>query len=65
LLVWHHYLYRIVASDLTYSANFDRPLKAAIHDRVRFVVKKDRLIVLDQDGKQRAGDILSRERAPH
>lgn len=63
--VAHHY--RCVVSDgsLMYTVEYEQPVKAAIHDPVRFEVKKDRLTLLDADGKKRSALIETRERVTH
>jgi hypothetical protein len=52
--VAHHY--RCVVSDgsLKYTVEYDDPVRAAIHDPVKFAVKKDRLTLVDADGKKRS-----------
>jgi hypothetical protein len=61
----HHY--RCVVSDgsLMYSVEYDQPVKVAIHDPVKFEIKKDRLTLLDADGKKRPAQIETRERVTH
>ena len=58
--VAHHY--RCVVSDgsLLYTVEYDQPVKAAVHDPVKFVVKKDRLTLLEADGKKRSALIETR-----
>jgi hypothetical protein len=61
----HHY--RCVVSDgsLMYTVEYDQPVKIAIHDPVKFEIKKDRLTLLDADGKKRPAQIETRERVTH
>lgn len=63
--VAHHY--RCVVSDgsLMYSVEYEQPVKVAIHDPVKFEIKKDRLTLLDADGKKRSAQIETRERITH
>jgi len=63
--VVHHY--RCVVSDgsLLYTVEYDQPVKAAIHDPLKFAVNKDRLTLLDADGKKRSSLIETRERVTH
>lgn len=60
--VAHHY--RCVVSDgsLQYGVEFDQPVKVAIHDPVKFSIKKDQLTLVDADGKKRTAQIQTRER---
>ena len=44
---------------------YDQRVKVAIHDPVKFAVKKDRLTLLDADGKKRSALIETRERVTH
>ena len=59
--------YRCVVSDgsLMYTVEYDQPVKVAIHDPVKFEIKKDRLTLLDADGKKRTAQIETRERVTH
>ncbi len=61
----HHY--RCVVSDgsLMYTVEYDQPVKVAIHDPVKFEVKKNRLTLVDADGKKRSAQIETRERVTH
>lgn len=61
----HHY--RCVVSDgsLMYTVEYDKPVKVAIHDPVKFEIKKQRLTLLDADGKKRSAEIEARERVTH
>jgi hypothetical protein len=63
--VAHHY--RCVVSDgsLLYTVEYDQPVKVAIHDPLKFAVNKDRLTLLDADGKRRSAQIETRERVTH
>jgi hypothetical protein len=59
----HRYLCTIADGDLHYVVEYEKPLKVAVHDRVRFVVDKDKLIIEDADHKERPAKIEKRERA--
>lgn len=60
----HHY--RCVVSDgsLVYTVEYEQPVKVAIHDPVKLAIKKDRLTLIDADGKKRSAQIETRERIP-
>jgi hypothetical protein len=60
----HHY--RCVVSDgsLLYTVEYDQPVKVAIHDPVKLEIRKDRLTLIDADGKKRSAQIQTRERIP-
>lgn len=59
----HRYVCTISDVDLLYYVEYEKPLKAPVHDSVRFVIDKDDIIVLDSDNKERKGRIEKRERA--
>jgi hypothetical protein len=59
----HRYLCTIADGNLQYVVEYEKPLKAAVHDMVKFVVDKDNLIILDADRKERHARIEKRERA--
>ena len=56
--------YQCVVSDGTYlyTLEYEEPLKAAVHDPVKFMIEKDRFVLLDADGKKRSTRIEKRER---
>jgi hypothetical protein len=56
--------YECVVSDITwsYTVQYEQPIKAPIHRPIKFVIEKDRLILLDADGKERSAHIDKRER---
>jgi hypothetical protein len=55
--------YRCVVSDEVYSytIEYESPIKSMVHRRVKFVVEKDQLILLDEDGQERPAQIEKRE----
>jgi hypothetical protein len=57
--------YRCVVSDgsFLYTIEYEQPIKIAVHDPVKFMIKKDRITLLDADGKERSTRIETRERA--
>src|ERR1700728_3723728 len=63
----HHldkrYLCTVADGDMLYVVEYDKPLKVAVHDRVKFVIEKDNLIILDADRKERSAKIEKRELA--
>jgi len=58
--------YECVVSDgtLSYTVEYERPIKAPAHRPIRFVIERiqDTLILLDADGKERPAHIEKRER---
>src|ERR1035438_6879154 len=56
--------YECVVSDITwsYTVQYEQPINAPIHRPIKFVIEKDRLILLDADGKERSAHIDKRER---
>lgn len=54
--------YECVVSDeiSLYTMKYDRPIKAAIRNRVKFVIEGDQFILLDADGKERPARITKR-----
>ena len=59
----HRYLCIVADGDMRYVVEYEKPLKAAVNDPVRFVIEKDNLIILDTDRKERSARIEKRERA--
>ena len=63
----HHIDHRphctVADGDIHYVVEYEKPLKVAVHDIVKFVVDKDNLIILDSDRKERSAKIEKRERA--
>jgi hypothetical protein len=59
-----NYRYECVISDgvLLYTLEYEKSLKTAAHNPVKFVIEKDSLILLDSDGQERATRIEKRER---
>jgi hypothetical protein len=55
--------YECVVSDEVslYKMEYDRPIKAAIRNRVKFVIEGDQFILLDADGKERPARIAKRD----
>jgi hypothetical protein len=60
----HHYQCGVSDGSLVYTVEYDQPVKVAIHDPVKFAVNKDRLTLIDADGKKRSAQIQTRERIP-
>lgn len=60
----HRYVCTIADGEMRYVVEFEKPLKVAVNDPVRFVIEKDNLIILDNDRKERSARIEKRERAP-
>jgi hypothetical protein len=55
--------YECVVSDeiYLYTMEYERPIKAAIRSRVKFVIERDQFILLDADGKERSARIAKRD----
>src|SRR5215471_9035044 len=60
--VAHHYRCTVSDGALLYTAEFEQPLKTPIHDPIRFAVKKEKITIIDSDGKKRTAQIETRER---
>ena len=62
----HHldkrYLCTVADGDTLYTVEYEKPLKLAVHDRIKFVLDKDNLVILDADRKERSARIEKRER---
>jgi hypothetical protein len=56
--------YQCVVSDGTflYTLEYEQPLKTPVHDPVKFLIEKDRFVLLDADGQERSTRIEKRER---
>jgi hypothetical protein len=61
--ITHRYICTVGDGEFNYVAEYDKPLKVAVHDRLKFFIEKDDLIILDADGKERSARIEKRERA--
>lgn len=59
----HRYVCTVAAGELLYTVEFEKPLKAIVHEPVKFAIDKDKLIILDSDRKERSATIEKRERA--
>lgn len=63
----HHldkrYLCTVADGDTLYTVEYEKPLKLAVHDRIKFALDKDNLVILDADHKERSAKIEKRERA--
>jgi hypothetical protein len=59
----HRYVCTVADGDLLYYVEYEKPLKVAVHDPVKFIIDKDDLIILDSDNKERKAKIEKRERA--
>ena len=58
----HRYLCTVADGEYQYVVEYEKPLKVAVHDKLRFVVERDHLILLDADEKERSATIEKRER---
>ncbi len=59
----HRYLCTVADGDMHYIVEYEKPLKLAVHDPVKFFIDKDNLVILDSDRKERSARIEKRERA--
>ena len=58
----HRYLCTFSDGDLNYVVEFEKPLRLAVNDPVKFEIKKDSVTIVDADGKKRSSQIEKRER---
>jgi len=61
-LIEHRYICTISDGEYSYVVEYEKPLKLAVHDSMKFIIEKDNLIILDADGKERSARIEKRER---
>ena len=54
------YEYTLDGGEILYIADFDKPLKSALHDPIQFTVQKERVVVIDKGQRKRAGSIQAR-----
>ena len=54
------YEYTLDSGEVLYIADFDKPLKSALHDPIQFTVQKEKLVVIDKGRRKRAGSIRAR-----
>jgi hypothetical protein len=59
----HRYICTVGDGEFIYVVEYEKPLKVAVHDRLKVFIEKDNLIILDADGKERSARIEKRERA--
>jgi hypothetical protein len=63
---WTSYVYGLHGKDVTYAVVVSTPLKAYIHNTVRFAIDKNLLYIQDVDGKVRKACIVEQSKdAPH
>jgi len=60
--VQQYFVYRIRGANVSYMVEFRHPLKAIVHDPVKFAVEKDSLILKQENGDERKAPILEKER---
>lgn len=58
----HRYICKVNDGEMNYVLEYEKPLKLAVNDTVKFVPEKDNLIILDADGKERSARVEIRER---
>lgn len=56
------FVYRVRGGDVSYMIEFRHPLKAIVHDPVKFAIDKDSLILKEENGDERKATILEKER---
>ena len=58
----HRYVCTVNDGEFNYFVEFEKPLKLAVNDPVKFEIKKDTLTLIDADGKKRTTQVEKRER---
>jgi hypothetical protein len=58
----HRYICTVSDGEFSYVVEYEKPLKVAVHDKLKFVIEKNNLIILDVDGKERSARVEKRER---
>jgi hypothetical protein len=58
----HRYLCTVSDGALLYTVEYEKPLKVAINDSVKFAIEGEWLTLIDADGKERSAKIEKRER---
>jgi hypothetical protein len=58
----HRYVCTVSDGEFNYTVEYEKPLKLAVNDTVRFDTKKDELTLVDADGKKRSTKVEKRER---
>lgn len=54
------YEYTLDGGEILYIADFDKPLKSALHNPIQFTVQNEKLVVIDKDRRKRTGSIRAR-----
>lgn len=57
-------LYRVNTSELSIVATTERPLNITINKKTRVAIEKQSLFIIDDDGKERKLQILTKESLP-
>jgi hypothetical protein len=60
----HRYVCTVSDGQFNYTVEYEKPLKLAVNDPVKFDTKKDTLTLVDADGKKRSTKVEKRERIP-
>jgi len=58
----HRYVCTVSDGEFNYVAEYEKPLKLAVNDPVKFEVKKNSVTIVDADGKKRQTQVEKRER---
>ena len=58
----HRYVCTFSDGELNYVVEFEKPLKLAVNDPLKFEIKKDTVTIMDADGKKRSSQVEKRER---
>jgi hypothetical protein len=58
----HRWVCTVSDGEFSYVVEYEKPVKLAVNDPVRFDVKKDSFTLVDADGKKRESKLEKRER---
>jgi hypothetical protein len=58
----HRYLCTVSDGAFNYVVEYEKPLKSAVNDPIKFEIKKNTVTVVDADGKKRSAQVEKRER---
>ena len=60
--IMHRYVCTVADKEFRYVVEYEKPVRIAVNDRLRFTVDKDKLTLVDADGKERQATIEQRIR---
>jgi hypothetical protein len=58
----HRWVCTVSDGEYNYVVEYEKPVKLAVNDPVKFELKKDKLTLIDADGKKRETKLEKRER---